>query len=320
MGAIKSSLFIIKLLLMAAIMWFFYDKIDLSLIGSRLLSIQKIWIISALLTLFTQLLLTGVRWYLVGIILGAKINLGLSVRLTLIGQFFNQVLPLSVGGDGVRAWLASRGGISLRQAFSTVICDRLAALIMLMIIAGATMPFALLVADIKIPSALTLAMVVDGFTFLALLMLFLWGGKFSSWLISLPPLNLLGRILRDLRLVLFSPKKSLLIVGISITVQIMVFMTIYFCGLALRVDLHLVNLLILPLILFVASIPISFAGWGLRESAMVVGLGFMGISANDALVISICFGVAQLLIGLPGILFFSKNLLNIKPPLKNKFL
>jgi len=49
-----------------------------------------------------------------------------------------------------------------------------------------------------------------------------------------------------------------------------------------------------------ASIPISFAGWGVREGAMVVGLGFAGVSPSEALAISLLLGVTQFAIGLPG--------------------
>lgn len=57
--------------------------------------------------------------------------------------------------------------------------------------------------------------------------------------------------------------------------------------------------LVLP-VLFVASLPISLAGWGLRESAMVIALGQVGVDAVDAMAISIIFGLSFLLAGIPG--------------------
>jgi len=46
--------------------------------------------------------------------------------------------------------------------------------------------------------------------------------------------------------------------------------------------------------------PISFAGWGVREGATIVGLGLLGIAATDALAVSVAFGCLQLVLGVPG--------------------
>jgi hypothetical protein len=52
--------------------------------------------------------------------------------------------------------------------------------------------------------------------------------------------------------------------------------------------------------MLVSMIPISFAGWGVREGAMIMGLGGLGISEPNALAVSIAFGLLQLIVGLPG--------------------
>jgi uncharacterized membrane protein YbhN (UPF0104 family) len=290
-----------KLVVTGALLWFLFRKVDLGPVVIRLGSIQAEWAAAALVVLLGQLLLTGVRWYFVSQLVGAHIRLGLATRLILVGQFYNQVLPSSVGGDAVRAWLLSREGISIRHALVSVICDRAAALVLLTVIVACTLPIVILSGDAAIPSAWPLAIALDTLTVAGLLFLLLWGESFSIWLISLRRARPVGVIIRDLRLVLLSSVKSWWVVGLSVVVQAMVVMSAYFCALALRVEFGMVHLLMLPLIMLVSSIPISFAGWGLRESTMVVGLGFAGISAADALAISVSFGIAQMLIGLPGV-------------------
>ncbi len=47
-------------------------------------------------------------------------------------------------------------------------------------------------------------------------------------------------------------------------------------------------------------IPISFAGWGIREGAMVTLFAFAGVNADTALALSLAFGVALLAVSLPG--------------------
>lgn len=301
MKPIQAGMLAFKLMVTGALLWFLFRKVDIGPVAMRLVSMQAGWAAVALAVLFGQLLLTGVRWYFVGQLVGAGIGLGLASRLILVGQFFNQVLPSSVGGDGVRAWLLSREGISIRHALVSVICDRAAALVLLTVIAACTLPIVILSGDAAIPYAWPLAIAVDALTVAGLLFLFLWGEAFSAWLISLPLTRPLGVVIRDLRLVLFSSVKSLWVVGLTVIVQAMVVMSVYFCARALRVEFGMAPLLMLPIIMLISSIPISFAGWGLRESAMVAGLGFAGISAGDALAISVSFGIAQILVGLPGV-------------------
>jgi hypothetical protein len=53
--------------------------------------------------------------------------------------------------------------------------------------------------------------------------------------------------------------------------------------------------------LLVALIPVSLGGWGMREGAFVVLLGFYGIRPEQSLVVSILFGLALLAASLPGL-------------------
>ena len=53
-------------------------------------------------------------------------------------------------------------------------------------------------------------------------------------------------------------------------------------------------------VILVTAIPISFAGWGLREGAMVALFAFAGLDAGTALALSLAFGAAYLVASLPG--------------------
>ena len=51
-------------------------------------------------------------------------------------------------------------------------------------------------------------------------------------------------------------------------------------------------------------IPISIAGWGVREGVMVVLLGLIGISSESALALSILYGIILTIVGLMGGIFW----------------
>jgi hypothetical protein len=57
--------------------------------------------------------------------------------------------------------------------------------------------------------------------------------------------------------------------------------------------------LVLPVIL-IATIPISIAGWGVRESAMVLAFSYAGLMESDGLIVSILYGFATLGVGAIG--------------------
>jgi uncharacterized membrane protein YbhN (UPF0104 family) len=52
--------------------------------------------------------------------------------------------------------------------------------------------------------------------------------------------------------------------------------------------------------LLIMMMPISIAGWGIREGAMIVALGYAGVKSSDAFAISVAFGLIYVLAGIPG--------------------
>jgi uncharacterized membrane protein YbhN (UPF0104 family) len=57
---------------------------------------------------------------------------------------------------------------------------------------------------------------------------------------------------------------------------------------------------VFPFVLLLSMIPISLAGWGLREGAMFVVFALLGMPSEIALGVSILFGTWLLLSSLPG--------------------
>ena len=75
-----------------------------------------------------------------------------------------------------------------------------------------------------------------------------------------------------------------------------------FCARAVGVALDPITVVALvPVILFAMVIPLSIAGWGLREGAAVVILPVAGVAAGDALAASVAFGLTFIMTTLPGV-------------------
>jgi hypothetical protein len=50
------------------------------------------------------------------------------------------------------------------------------------------------------------------------------------------------------------------------------------------------------IVIFATSVPISLAGWGMRELSAVVGLGAIGVPAHAALTAAVTIGIGSLLV------------------------
>jgi hypothetical protein len=53
-------------------------------------------------------------------------------------------------------------------------------------------------------------------------------------------------------------------------------------------------------VLLIATVPISIAGWGVRESSMIAAFAYAGLAESDGLTLSILFGAASFAIGIIG--------------------
>ena len=56
--------------------------------------------------------------------------------------------------------------------------------------------------------------------------------------------------------------------------------------------------------MLISTLPISLAGWGVREGAMVAALTFVGVETSEALALSILFGLTLLVVSLLGAIFW----------------
>ncbi len=264
-----------------------YERLDAGLVAA------------ALVLMFAQLALAAWRWAIVARTIDAPLPAAGVARLVAIGQFFNQTLPSAIGGDAVRAWLATRYGLSFARAAVSVIVDRLAALLTLILLIGAMLPAFYARVDQR-AVRLVLTLLVLGATF-GFLLIVLFGPylerKIALWRDARPFVGVSTALARVLTAAASAP----LVFALSLGVHVLVAAVVLVLAWSLRLDVGLVDcLVIVPPVVLVTMVPVSIAGWGVREGAMVVGFGLIGVAPADALALSIAFGLLQIAAGLPG--------------------
>ena len=58
--------------------------------------------------------------------------------------------------------------------------------------------------------------------------------------------------------------------------------------------------LLVPPVVLIAAIPLSVAGWGIREGAMLAAFGYAGLPAADGLAVSLLLGAGMFAVGALG--------------------
>src|SRR5437762_7779534 len=148
----------IKILISVALLYLALRKVNLLERAYRINVASLGWIGLAIVVTFLPIFAGVLRWREIGAECGAPLATRQAMRFNVIGTFFNQTLPSSIGGDAVRLWLVARGGAGWRAATYSIFVDRAIGLIALAIIIVASLPWSYrLITDPNARSALLLA-------------------------------------------------------------------------------------------------------------------------------------------------------------------
>src|SRR6266576_4609145 len=131
----------IKIVISAALLYLALRKASFSDLASRIDIASLGWLGLAIAVTFLQIFVGVLRWREVGAECGAPLATKQAMRFNVIGAFFNQTLPSSIGGDAVRLWLVARAGAGWRAATYSIFVDRAIGLIALAIIIVASLPW-----------------------------------------------------------------------------------------------------------------------------------------------------------------------------------
>lgn len=288
-----------KILISGALLYLALRKVDLSELVSRLTGTSLLWIAMAIAVTFLQIFVGVVRWREISAECGAPLELGRAMRYNVIGAFFNQTLPSAIGGDAVRLWLVARAGAGWRAATYSIFVDRAVGLVALAIVVVASLPWSYeLITDPHGRSALLLvdfAALAGGVGFL------IFGALKWSWLKTWWATHHIHACAVIANRVIFNAKRGPIVAILSLLVHVLA-VVIAWCvvqSIAAPVSFGQTFLLIPPIML-ITLMPISIAGWGVREATMGLAFGFAGLSANEGVNVSLLFGAVLFIVGAIG--------------------
>lgn len=293
--------FAIKFAVSVGLLWLLARGIDLEAVGRQIVGADPLLLIVAVLLAAAVLPMAAIRWQLVTRAIHQPVSVRDAMSITTIGWFFNQTLPSTIGGDAVRIFLAWRTGITKTGAIHGIVLDRLMGLFVVLALATLFLQPLLSGLSDVFQKWFLVAFIAAGYA--GYFLLFAMTGTFAAWLDNIRVVRLVRALSRDARETLLSLSPGGVILVISVVLQIVQIASVYVIAVALGIDVSFTAIMIaLPAVLLISSLPISLAGWGVREQSMVLALGAMGVAATDALAISVLLGLSWIVIGLPGAL------------------
>ena len=205
-----------------------------------------------------------------------------------IGFFFNNFLPSMVGGDFVRVLNTSHEK-GFAKALSAVLCERTVGLITMCSLAGVAAIYNL---NRDVPAVIGwlafffLLVIVIGLVIACVLVLVLRlkppNGRYTR------PLAIhLSRIYDAMVQSIRFPRVLIKTLLLSTIFHVLLVLNGYFFARSIGLDLDLMILaVIFPVAILAAMIPISLNGLGIKEGSLILLLGQIGVTTEDALIIA----------------------------------
>jgi uncharacterized protein (TIRG00374 family) len=240
----------------------------------------------------------GWRWQLILSAEAPSPGLTTLLKIVFVGLFFNQVLPTGIGGDAVRAWRCSRVGIALGAAIRSILLDRACGYLVLVVLYAVGLPSLLhILPDARERSAVLVVLAVGLLGLLALVSL----DRLPRPILRLRLMAPFAELSRAGRRLFTNPRQCSTVLGLSVITIALTILGFKFVGDAIGSRLSFGSwMMIVPPVTLIQLVPVSLAGWGVREAALVVALGSFGVPAEAALAISILVGLCMIVVGLPG--------------------
>ncbi len=291
---LKFLVFTLKLSVSIALLYVIFSKIEFGATLNRLHEISAPTVLCVLFLLAGHVLGSALRWRVVLDCLGAQISWRSTLDGTLLERLINQAVPSTIGGDALRMMVAMRQEIPASRAFLSVLFDRALAGggIVLAVVLG--LPFAFnLFSDQSLLNALV---TVAGISFLAVAAILFFPSAALKWMAEYGWLKHISALIRMTQDLFAKPRFIMIGFGFSLIVQL--FLVLAFQLIAHDLDATLpltASFVVVPVISLISLVPLTLAGWGVRESAAVFLLAKVGVSAETALAVSILYGLLTLL-------------------------
>ncbi len=270
--------------------------LDLDQVIGRLRTLELRWVLLALVVSLAQVMILAWRWRFTASRLGLELDRRRAFGEYYLGIFLNQVLPGGVAGDVSRAWRHARAtsrrgtavwAVILERASGQVVMTAVALLCLLALPMASLGARATLIASVIAVIAAGVALLIAGPGRHAGIPHRLWADARRAVLA------------RDA----WAPQLASAAILVSSYVAVYVM-----AARAIGIPTPVTELLpLVPPVLMTMLIPVTVAGWGLREGAAAGLWALVGLGAEDGAAISVAYGLIVLVASLPGLVMLRRG-------------
>ncbi len=246
----------------------------------------------------------------------------------LISTFLGLFLPATIGGDALRAYAVSKEGHSATNVISSIIIERALGFIALFIFVLISIVLSIFVFGQNFFEGMWRLF----WLFLVLLVLSIFLVYFSFSESALSRLGFLFhrfdirihkyRIVQKLKEVYLSYRSFQddrttlgIFLLLSMVENLFPLLWTYSLSLAFNIEVPLLYFFILiPIVLVLVRLPISFDGIGIQEGAFVYFLALIGVAKSEGLLLGISSHIIAVMSVLPGAVLYSVSGVNFRIP------
>jgi glycosyltransferase 2 family protein len=283
--------------------------LDLGEIGAAIVHASPLLLLLLLLVIYGERIYSALRWYQVLRWNSAGVPLHIVVRISFISSFAGLFLPGALGTEAFRVMGLARYSSNLAMAFSSVLVDRLLAVLTLVpfVFVGLALAPPGMHPNIRITAWIALG--------LALLAAFLMLHRAPRRLLQLcMPTALEARVQPRLERLyaaldgyLRRPRMLIYAVLLAVGFQLLRILVVWISARAVGIDIPVAYFFIFaPVIVLLSMAPISLGGIGVREATYVYLFGLVGVAAEQAFAASVLVHILGLVSCLPGAWLYAR--------------
>jgi len=273
-------------------------------------SVNKPLLILSLSTHIFGIWITAVRW---NTLLGTqKVKLGTTtLTLTvLIGFFFNNFLPTSIGGDVFRTYdAAKKANIPIETSASIIIVERFSGIIS----ASTYAIIALFLGFTAIGNRSFIIPVIIFFIICIIIAFLILNPSILRLNKLINKIKFLKKVKEKLANIYFTflsfKKFKWVLVRVmiySFLLQFAVILNYFLAAKSLGINLNLTAFIfIVPVVTIIAMVPISIGGIGIRENTLVFIITAMGVGSEQAAICALLIFLMLIFIGIIGGITYS---------------
>ena len=291
--------FLVSITLLGLLLWW----IDIERLIQEALRIRLRFVLLALVLLLIQNDFATRRWTTVLRAFTDPPSHLRMLRIQYMSLFTQVFLPSSVGGAAVRVGVLVRSGYPFGISLNSVLLDRLVALGGLVLLAVVFLPAVASSLSIGDNKGTLIALAAAAAAVLAAGIGAFWWRPLSYWLglLKRTPLRGVADSLETAMPELIRPRRIATALAYSLYGQFAAMVSVFVLASGKQLGVNLLDcILVMPPVMLLSALPISIAGWGVREGAMVVAFGLLGVAPESAIVLSVQFAIIGHLATTPG--------------------